>query len=690
MKYSPGEAGASRPLKVQILDPVLANQIAAGEVVERPVNAAKELIENAIDAEATEITVELKGGGAQLLRISDNGHGMSREDALLALERHATSKLKRVEDLDEIRTLGFRGEALPSIASVSRFQLRTRSALDEVATRVQLSGGTDLKVQSAAGPVGTEIRVEELFFNVPARRKFLKRASTEAGYIHELVTRLAIVYPGIAFRLIKDGHQSIDLPRHGDLHARLYALFGARVAEALIPVERAGGLRVSGFCTRPGHDYSTRRHLYSFVNQRYIKDKAFSSAIQQAYGNQLGRGRWPMAVLQLSIPPSEVDVNVHPAKTEVRFANEGEIHDALRLALIDALKEAEEPAHAPRPQRSLQLAEDRAKGGLDSSWLIARLESEAEDVGDRGARKTAGLNQAASADQAEMAAWTQKITTSEGIEETALNHQVRRISQDMLQRLSGAGGKFDRPEIETPPLSGEQPAAPITSRSKTRPPLLSHRPGHGSGGGEPPRAPALHATTAEHERHMQVSNPPIPSPSARPLIGEGPSDQIQIAALSPLGLCGSEWWVATDQEGLLALHLPTLRAQLFLQRNQLIKEALSPPLQSPQPLPPPAQLTQLAALSFTLEPFTEGRALLSAYPNELEVSEVFHAVKALCQLKTTDITRRALAEWISKQPVPVSRCAGLIRAAKAGITVDPALPSPVAAFSRQALLRARG
>ena len=690
MKYSPGVAGSSRPLKVQILDPVLANQIAAGEVVERPVNAAKELIENAIDAEATEITVELKGGGAQLLRISDNGHGMSREDALLALERHATSKLKRVEDLDEIRTLGFRGEALPSIASVSRFQLRTRSALDEVATRVQLSGGTELKVQSAAGPVGTEIRVEELFFNVPARRKFLKRASTEAGYIHELVTRLAIVHPGIAFRLIKDGHQSIDLPRHGDLHARLYAIFGARVAEALIPVERGGGLRVSGFCTRPGHDYSTQRHLYSFVNQRYIKDKAFSSAIQQAYGNQLGRGRWPMAVLQLSIPPSEVDVNVHPAKTEVRFANEGEIHDALRLALIDALKEAEEPAHPSRPQRSLQLPEDRAKGGLDSSWLIARLESEVEDVADRGARKTAGLNQPASTDHGKRATWAQKVMTSEEIEETTLNHQVRRISQDMLQRLSGADGKLDRSKAETPPLSAERSATQTPSKSKTRPPLPSHRSGRGLEEGEPPRSPSLHAVAVERERHAQANDPPLSSPPARPLIGEGPSDQIPIATLSPLGLCGSEWWVATDQEGLLALHLPTLRAQIFLQSKQLIKEALSPPLQSPQPLPPPAQLTQLAALSFTLEPFTEGRALLSAYPSELEVSEVLHAVKALCQLKTAEITRHALAEWITKQPVPVSRCAGLIRAAKAGITIDSALPSPIAAFSRQALLRARG
>ncbi|MCK6571366.1 DNA mismatch repair endonuclease MutL [Myxococcota bacterium] len=328
---------------VRVLDETLANQIAAGEVVERPASVAKELLENALDAGATAIEVEIVGGGVERLRITDNGRGMSPEDAVICLERHATSKVSTAEDLGRITTLGFRGEALPSIASVSRFRLRTREADALGATVVAVDGGRRRPPSEAGGPPGTEVVVEDLFFNVPARRKFLKKPETEAAHIHETTVQLALAWPGIAFRVVKEGRVALDLPRHERLVDRVRALFGREVGGALAPIDVQGGFALEGLVGLPPLAFGSARHLHCFVNGRYIRDRVVVGAVQAAYAGALERGRSPFVVLHLRIPPEAVDVNVHPAKTEVRFVDSGAIHRFIHRTVLEALRQGGRP-----------------------------------------------------------------------------------------------------------------------------------------------------------------------------------------------------------------------------------------------------------------------------------------------------------------------------------------------------------
>ncbi len=352
--------------RVHILDETLANQIAAGEVVERPASVAKELLENAVDAGASAITVEIADGGVSLLRVVDDGHGMGREDARLALQRHATSKLSEAKDLHRILTLGFRGEALPSIASVSRFQLRTREPEMLGGTGVRVEGGGSPEVIDVGGPPGTEVMVRDLFFNVPARRKFLKKPSTEAAHVLEAVQRLAMCYPGVAFRLVRDGRTTLELPRHGTLGDRVRALFGERQTSNLRPLRRDGPFAVDGLLGPPDEARATARHYHTFVNGRFVRDRVVMGAVRSAYGVRLARGRHPFVVLRISMPPEAVDVNVHPAKTEVRFADSRTIHRLVAGAIDDVLsQEPWAPPDTP-PTRAYTLrvpAPSGAEGG---------------------------------------------------------------------------------------------------------------------------------------------------------------------------------------------------------------------------------------------------------------------------------------------------------------------------------------
>ncbi|MEZ4472553.1 MAG: DNA mismatch repair endonuclease MutL [bacterium] len=336
--------------RIQVLDDALADQIAAGEVVERPASAAKELLENALDAGATAITVEITDGGVTRLRVVDDGHGMPPEDAVLALRRHATSKLRTTADLLRISTLGFRGEALPSIAGVSRFRLRTREPEALGATVVQVEGGGPPTVTQDASPVGTEILVEDLFFNIPARRKFLKQATTEAAHVQDAVQRLALGAPGVAFRLIKDGRVALDLPRHRSLADRVAALFGTKVARDLTPVRVEGALAMVGLIGSAETARSTPRHYFTFINGRFVRDRVIMAAVQSGYGPGLGRGQHPFVVLHLTLPVDLLDVNVHPAKTEVRFADTRVIHRLVARGVAQALQGQAEPAEeVPAP-----------------------------------------------------------------------------------------------------------------------------------------------------------------------------------------------------------------------------------------------------------------------------------------------------------------------------------------------------
>jgi DNA mismatch repair protein MutL len=351
--------------RIHILPDQVANQIAAGEVVDRPASVVKELLENALDAGANRIRVEVEAGGRRLIRITDDGHGMNRDDALLAFERHATSKLRTADDLLSIATLGFRGEALPSIASVARVTLETATGEEATGTRVEIAGGKILHVDNAALPRGTTLAVADLFFNTPARRKFLRAESTELSHVTALVTHYALAHPEKHFELTSATHTIVSAPPVTRTAERIYQIFGKDTLAQLLPVaaetplarsglpeappwkrdpdeptSNPGQLRLTGFYSKPELQKLNRNSIYIFVNKRLIRDRLLIHAITEAYRNVIPPTSYPVVLVFLEMPPEEVDVNVHPAKTEVRFRQQSMVHDFVRDSLRTALIQA--------------------------------------------------------------------------------------------------------------------------------------------------------------------------------------------------------------------------------------------------------------------------------------------------------------------------------------------------------------
>lgn len=324
---------------VHVLDDNTINKIAAGEVVERPASVIKELVENAIDAKADRIEVEIMAGGTSFMRVSDNGIGMSREDAEKAILRHATSKIVQVDDLQAIATLGFRGEALPSIASVSRFNLQTRQAGAELGTEIKITGGKTTEIGAAGCNLGTTIRVEDLFFNTPARKKFLKTNNTESGRINEFIIKLAISHPEIAFKLINNNKSSLATPGRGDLKETLQSLYGASVGQSLLPLEfEDEDIKLWGFVSKPSAIRSSRSWQTFIVNGRIIASRAIAKAIDNAYHALIPKSGYPLIALNIEVPQHTIDVNVHPQKTEMKFEDEGRIFKAVYKAVLDAVR----------------------------------------------------------------------------------------------------------------------------------------------------------------------------------------------------------------------------------------------------------------------------------------------------------------------------------------------------------------
>jgi len=356
--------------RIRILPEAIANRIAAGEVVERPASVVKELLENALDAGARSVRIEVESGGKRMIRVVDDGSGMSHDDALLAFERHATSKLRTSDDLLSIATLGFRGEALPSIASVSRLLLETSVGGEEQGTRVEFAGGKLVGVKPAGLPAGTSVSVADLFYCVPARRKFLKSDTTELGHVASLVTHYALANPDKQFALKTPTQEIVNVPPVATLAERVYQLFGRQTLEEMIEIapvsgpisaaiteaalEEGGGageLTVRGFVSRPEVQRANRNGIYVFVNRRLVRDRLLLHAIHEAYRNILPADAFPMALLFLDLPCSEVDVNVHPAKIEVRFRHSQCVHDFARDAIRHALSKARPIASFAVPAR---------------------------------------------------------------------------------------------------------------------------------------------------------------------------------------------------------------------------------------------------------------------------------------------------------------------------------------------------
>ncbi|NJC87378.1 MAG: DNA mismatch repair endonuclease MutL [Desulfuromonas sp.] len=327
--------------KIRILPEQLANQIAAGEVVERPASVVKELLENAIDAGASELLVEVEQGGRRLIRVTDNGCGMAKDDLFLALERHATSKITSSADLFALHTLGFRGEALPSIASVARLRLTSRPLEQELGWQLYAEGGTIRQAEATGAPAGTVVEVRDLFFNTPGRRKFLRSDETEFGHLADVVVRLALARPEIHLRLVNNGRTHLEAYRHLSLEERAAALLGRSLTADMLAVEAdsGSGEMLTGLIGAPQLNRSSSSHLYAYINGRFVRDRVVQHAILEAYRTLLEKRRYPVAVLFLDLPPEMVDVNVHPTKHEVRFREQQKIHDfvmtAVRSRLLD-------------------------------------------------------------------------------------------------------------------------------------------------------------------------------------------------------------------------------------------------------------------------------------------------------------------------------------------------------------------
>jgi len=347
--------------RIHLLPEQVINQIAAGEVIERPASVVKELLENSLDAGARQVRVGFRAGGRSAISVADDGWGMSRDDALLCLERHGTSKIAIAEDIESIHTLGFRGEAIPSIAAVSRFTLTTREHDAPSGTRVMIAGGKLLNVQEVGAAPGTTVEVRSLFFNLPARRKFLRTPQTESAHIHHIVTLHALAHPAVAWRLQDEDRVVLDLAPARTLAERIREIYGAEFFQDLVPVGESqisdlksgisGGARVTGFVGRPGVSRATRDQQHVFVNGRPVESRGINFALLEAYHTALMRGRFPISFLFVEVEPGAVDVNIHPAKREVRFRDEY----AVRAAVTATVRRALEPQVAAAPVQPVRL-----------------------------------------------------------------------------------------------------------------------------------------------------------------------------------------------------------------------------------------------------------------------------------------------------------------------------------------------
>ena len=403
--------------KINVLAKEVYQLIAAGEVVERPSSVVKEMIENSVDAGAKNITVEIKNGGSTYIRITDDGCGISREDVKKVFVSHATSKIKESDDLDRIATLGFRGEAMASISAVARVQLLTRTPDAEIGTRYEIAGGQELEIADAGCPVGTTIVVADLFYNTPARMKFLKKDVTEANAVAGVVERIAVSHPEISFRFIRDGKQALVTSGNGDLKSTVYSVFGRDFAQSLVPVDyEINNMRVSGFVTKPSMSRKSRGMQFFFINSRLVKSQTAMAALEQAYRNSIMVGRFPGCVLNIECNTSFVDVNVHPAKIEVRFANEKPVFELVyygvknAIEMLDTPKEASFSSSRPaqttvngridffKPQQdNVTQMQFKQEQSADDFWRVASTspvskKPEYDEGLDSGAQKTARLD----------------------------------------------------------------------------------------------------------------------------------------------------------------------------------------------------------------------------------------------------------------------------------------------------------
>lgn len=553
--------------KIRVLSDQLANQIAAGEVVERPASVAKELVENAIDSGALRIQVDVEGGGRRLLRVEDDGEGMTRDDAVMAFERHATSKISQAADLNAISTLGFRGEALASIASVARVELVSKTEAGSTATRVVIEGGRMRDVKDAAHPKGTTLIVRDLFFNVPARRKFLRSEATESFHLSNLVTHYALAHPEIAFVLSNNGRETLRVSPAHDLRERVYQIFGAEFLENLLEVN--GGqtqvARARGFVSAPRERRSSRDAQYLFINGRYVRDRLVSRALSEAYRAVLPHGVYPAALLFLDVPLEEVDVNVHPAKTEVRFRRGPAVADAVREAVRAALISAGYVrAASTAVENEGQTASVRKQS--DSSLDQPPIDVNARDNKDHGTRHGDDSTQFAGENiQQGLAAGTTSANYQATIGFGRADEAHQYGATDELNGAMSARLTSDSDAVTTGALEDVQelPSGDFDDLSSA---LL--RPDSKFRDNPDDHLVRRRSDDADHQRVL----PPMASASS--LVREVPVESLS-RNVHLLGQLEDSYIIASDQEGLLLIGQHAAHERILYDKYHALEEARS-------------------------------------------------------------------------------------------------------------------
>ena len=629
----------SKMSKIRLLPDHVANQIAAGEVVERPASVAKELVENAIDAGATFISIDVEAGGRRLLKVADDGEGMVRDDALLAFERHATSKIAKSEDLDSISTLGFRGEALASIASVARVELTTKTEDASAATRVVIDGGRMRDVKDAAHPRGTTIIVRDLFFNVPARRKFLRSEATESFHLTNLVTHYALAHPEIAFTLINNGREVLRAAAARDLRERAYQIFGAEFLDNLLEV--AGGhphvARVSGYVSAPRDRRTSRDAQYLFVNGRFVRDRLIGRALSEGYRAILPHGVYPAALLFIETPLAEVDVNVHPAKTEVRFRRSAAVADAVREAVRGALASA---GYARPDGRELAAA---AGQGFESQIAAADAglsanaqpgtSSDLPRQSDPWFRETPA--QQAAIEFAVLPIQHEAMVVNEEIEEPATKGNTARDLDAILRR-----------EIATQQSAESASVSPVT----------------GEGGSWQEQTAGLDGLS---EPRTEAGGPATQLPplnSAEKFAREVPVESLS-NNIRPLGQLDESFIIATDDEGLLLIDQHVAHERILFDKYRALESQR--PAESQQLLLPetfdltPAQAAAFEVVAQELEKYgfdlmrLSGRTVaIKATPADLPANEARNMLAEV--LDTVDAEKQGAARETLRDGIAAS------------------------------------
>jgi DNA mismatch repair protein MutL len=620
--------------KIRVLPDHISNLIAAGEVVERPASVAKELIENAIDAGATRITIDIEGGGRRLLKITDDGEGMTRDDAVLAFERHATSKVSKAEDLNAIATLGFRGEALASIASVARVELITRTEDVAAGTRVVIEGGRMRDVKDAAHPCGTTITVRDLFFNTPARRKFLRSEATESYHLTNLVTHYALAHPEISFTLTNNGRETIRVAPAKDLRERAYQIFGSQFLESLLEVSNVSEPRavatgsthdieigaslspwqiakVTGFVSAPRERRTSRDAQFLFVNGRFVRDRLIGRALSEGYRSILPHGVYPVALLFIDVPLEEVDVNVHPAKTEVRFRRAAAVADSVREAVRVALASA---GFAPAPEMR-----------TSSDFRSDELGPDDEN----------------------------KITPGDVVESVAPPHLEPATTTSPRPQPQQERIGFGFATAAQPQLSREEIAASLNIAPAQTPSAAA------------PAIPESNAIVIEKAQPSIVS-PPSPTlpplDSATKFVHEMPAESLS-SNIRPLGQLEESFIVATDEDGLLLIDQHVAHERVLFDKYRALETSRQS--ESQRMLIPetfdltPAQASAFDGIAAELESYgfelmrLSGRTVaIKATPADLPASEARNVLSEV--LDSVDAEKRGKSREVLRDEIAAS------------------------------------